>query len=139
MKTYILSPALVADNWHILKGYLKEALDHSVNETPLEEWLKRILSYQAQLWISVNEQEKLLGVGITQFIQYTTHKTLHIVAVGGEGLLERISEAYYPIENFARENDCKAVEQWGRRGWGKVLSSMDPEFKTIYHVMRKEL
>ncbi len=49
------------------------------------------------------------------------------------------ADEYYKVEKFAKENRCIAVEQWGRAGWTKILPKKIPGFKTVYHVMRKDI
>ena len=136
-KTTLLMPSLAADNWHLLKGFVKKALDHGVNETPIEEWLRRILGFQAQLWV-FEKDDVIKGVGITQFLEYNTHKTLHLVAVAGEDWVEW-KDQLTVVEEFAKKHGCKALEQWGRKGWEKILPKHFPGFETVYHVMRKEI
>jgi hypothetical protein len=137
-QSVLLTPTQALNLWPFIKEPLESALSHGCNETSLTEWVSRVLNYQAQLWLHRPDGERFT-VGLTQFLQYSNYKTLHIVAVGGNGLLEDLKDAIAPIEDFARKNGCKAVEQWGRRGWAKTLTTMDPKFKVVYHVMRKEL
>jgi len=137
IKTVLLMPAQVSEHWHMVKEPLKEALAHSVNETPIEVWLSRILNLQAQLWVFTRDDE-IIGVGLTQFLDYATHRTLHLVLCGGIDW-ETWADQYYVVEEFAKKNGCKAVEQWGRKGWTKILPKHIPGFETVYYVMRKEL
>ena len=101
MRAILIEPARAADNWHVLKSYIERALEHSVQETPLHEWLRRILNYQAQLWATIDDNELILGVGITQFLDYSTHRTLHIVAVSGSDFIQHLTDAHLVLEKFA--------------------------------------
>jgi hypothetical protein len=138
MKTTLAMPDQVAEHWHLVKDLLKKAIDHGVGESTLTDYLKRILNYQAQLWVFSDDADNIVGVGLTKFIDYSTHRTLHIVAVAGVDWPEW-ADQYYVVEKFAKENNCKAVEQWGRPGWSRVLPKVIPGFETVYHVMRKEI
>lgn len=131
-------PDQVAEHWHLVKDLLKQAIDHGVGESTLADYLKRIMNYQAQLWVITDDGYNVKGVGLTKFIEYSTHRTLHIVAVAGVDWAEW-ADQYYVLEQFAKENNCKAVEQWGRPGWSKILPKTIPGFETVYHVMRKEI
>jgi hypothetical protein len=137
IRTVLLTPAQTSDYWHLVKGYLKDAIDHGVNETPIEFWLSRVLNLQAQLWVFLKD-EQIVGAGLTQFIEYHTHKTLHLVLCGGIDW-DEWADQYYVVEEFAKKNGCRAVEQWGRKGWTKLLPQKIPGFETVYYVMRKEL
>jgi hypothetical protein len=138
MKTTLAMPDQVAEHWHLVKDLLKKAIDHGVGESTLTDYLTRILNYQAQLWVFSDDADNIVGVGLTKFIDYSTHRTLHIVAVAGVDWPEW-ADQYYVVEKFAKENNCKAVEQWGRPGWSRVLPKVIPGFETVYHVMRKEI
>ena len=137
IRTVLMTPALTCHNWHLVKDYLQAAIDHGVNETPLEFWLSRILNLQAQLWVFMRD-DQIVGAGVTQFIEYTTHRTLHLVLCGGIDW-DEWADQYYVVEEFAKKNGCRAVEQWGRKAWTKLLKEKIPGFETVYYVMRKEL
>lgn len=138
MNTTLAMPDQVAEHWHLVKDLLKKAIDHGVGESTLADYLKRILNYEAQLWVFSDDEDNIVGVGLTKFINYSTHRTLHIVAVAGVEW-STWADQYYVVEQFAKENKCKAVEQWGRPGWSKILPKVIPGFETVYHVMRKEI
>ena len=138
MKTYLLTPEQALDNWALLGPKLKESLDHGVNESTLTDYMRKILSYDAQLWVFTTDEEDIKGVGLTQFLQYATHKKLHIIACSGVDW-DEWADQYYIVEEFAKNNNCKAVEQWGRKGWSKILPKVIPGFQVVYHVMRKEI
>lgn len=138
INTTLLMPAEIADQWHILKGYVGSALAHGVNETSIEEWLRRLLSFQAQLWVVKEEGVGIKAVCITQFINYDTHRTIHIVTLSGEDY-GMWADQLKVIEEFGKKHQCVAVEQWGRPGWSRMIPKYIPEFKTVYHVMRKEI
>jgi hypothetical protein len=137
MNTYMATPEQITEHWHLVKDLLKSALDHGVGESTLTDYLKKLLNWDAQLWV-FTDGDTLKGVGMTKFIQYSTHKTLHIVAVAGVDWSEW-ADQYYIVEKFAKDNGCRAVEQWGRPGWSKILPKTIPGFETVYHVMRKEI
>ncbi|HRV01163.1 MAG TPA: hypothetical protein P5539_05685 [Mesotoga sp.] len=138
MKTTLLVPEMITEHWHEVKDLLQSAIDHGVGESTLTDYLRKLMNWQAQLWVFHTDEGQLVGAGLTQFLDYSTHRTLHIIAVAG---IEWSSWAdqYYIVEEFAKKNNCKAVEQWGRSGWSRILPKVVPGFETVYHVMRKEI
>jgi len=138
MKTTLLVPDQITEHWHLIKDLLRSSLDHGVGESTLTDYLKRALSWQAQIWVFTEDDGAIKGVGLTQFLDYSTHRTLHVVAVAGVEWA-KWADQFYVVEKFAKENNCKAVEQWGRPGWSKVLPKVIPGFEVVYHVMRKEI
>ena len=127
----------VVNNWSTISDYLNKVLEHSQGESTLTDCLRRILNNLAQCW-GVIEDIKIVGVGLTEFLQYAQHTTLHIIAFSGSNFEEQ-SKVFPTVEQFAKDNGCKAIEQWGRPGWAKVLPQYVPGFKQAYVVMRKDL
>lgn len=138
MKTTLILPADAALGWHLYAPLIQESLDHGCNETNLLTYLNRIINFQAQLWNFKDDHDNFKGLGVTQFIEYPTHKTLHLVVCTGKDW-ETWADCYYDIEAFAKRNGCKAVETWGRPGWSKILPKQIPGFYTAYHVLRKNI
>jgi hypothetical protein len=125
------------DNWAILSNYFKQVLPHGQGESTLTDYLTKILTNYAQCW-AVLDQGNIVGCGLTEFLNYSQHKTLHIIAFSGSNFEEQ-SKVFPTVEQFAKDSGCKAIEQWGRPGWAKVLPQYVPGFKQAYVVMRKDL
>jgi hypothetical protein len=132
-----LTKEQTTENWITLSKHLRQAIEHGQGESTLTDYLTKILTGYAQCW-AVVEHGTIVGVGLTEFLQYTQHKTLHIIAFSGSNFEEQ-SKVFPTVEQFARDNGCKAIEQWGRQGWAKVLPQYVPGFKQAYVVMRKDL
>lgn len=125
------------EHWPTLSRYLRKVLEHGQGESTLTDYLAKVLVNAAQCW-GVIEHGTIVGVGLTEFLQYSQHKTLHIIAFSGSNFEEQ-SKVFPTVEQFAKDNGCKAIEQWGRQGWAKVLPQYVPGFKQAYVVMRKDL
>lgn len=133
----LLAPEAVAARWHYLAKPIDDALAHGCGESTSLDYLRKVLNKQAQVWAVINDSH-IAGVGVTQFLQYTNHKTLHVVAYAGEGWIQW-AELFSQIEDFARKGGAIAIEQWGRPGWSKILPKVIPGFEVAYHVLRKKL
>ena len=128
MNTILLTPEQVMLHWPTLLPRLQKAIDHGVGESTMVDYLSRALTKAVQVWVFCNDNGDMVGCGMTQFLQYSTHKTLHIIAC--EGIeWSTWAEEYYKVEQFAKENGAKAVEQWGRPGWSKLLPKVIPGFQ----------
>jgi len=138
MKIILLTPDQTVQHWSIISGYLNKVIEHSQGESTLTDYLKKILNEYVQCWAVVDNDLNIIGVGLTQYLQYSQHKTLHIIAFSGSDFEEQ-SKVFPTVEQFARDSGCKAIEQWGRPGWAKVLPKYVPGFKEAYVVMRKDL
>jgi len=138
MKTILLTPDEAVEHWPTLSPLLQSSIDHGQEETTLTGYLRKVLNYQAQLWVFLDDNNQLKGCGLTQFLEYSTHRTLHIIACAGVDWLEW-ADSYYIVENFARDNGCKRVEMWGRDGWLRRLPKVIPGWKQAYVVMSKDI
>lgn len=140
MYTKLLSTEEITNDWHLYKDLLADALSHGQGETPLSEYLRRLLAYQAQLWVIYDEHNdhELKGCLLSQFLQYTNYQSLHMIACSGNNWADW-SQTYYDLEKFAKDNNCKTVEMWGRPGWSKMMPKMLPGFETVYHVLKKDI
>jgi hypothetical protein len=137
MNITLLSPEEISSNWEIIRPLLEEARDHGLDETPMSTHLARALTWQSQVWV-VYHDNTIVGAGLTTFLNYTNYKTLQIVLFTGKGF-SSYKDLFYVVEDWALKSGCKAVEQWGRKGWAKVLPKIIPGFEEAYVVMRKEL
>lgn len=127
----------VINNWPDLKGYFINALSHGQGESALIDYLQKIMNYQAQCWL-ITDGEIIMGAGLTEILNYNQHKTLHIILLGGSDFPE-LAKLLPTVEQFAKDNGCRALENWGRQGWSRVLQKHIPDFKEVYRVFRKDL
>lgn len=124
--------------WPVLSVYLQKAIDTGQGESTLTDYIRKCLNNTAQCWVVLDEEDKITGVGLTEILQYNQHKTLHIIAFSGSNFEEQ-SKVFPTVVEYAKFNGCKAIEQWGRKGWAKTLPKYIPEFKEVYTVMRMDL
>lgn len=138
MNITLLMPDVALQHWQTISSYYNKVLEHSNQESTLTDYLRKILNAQAQCWVILDSNGIIVGAGLTEFLQYSQYKTLHIIAYSGSNF-ENQSKVFSTIEEFAKANGCKAIEQWGRKGWAKQLPKYVPGFKEAYVVMRKDL
>ncbi len=125
------------DNWVTLSHYLQQVIPHGQGESTLTDYLTKVLTGYAQCW-AVIDNGLIVGVGLTEFLNYSQHKTLHIIAFSGSNFEEQ-SKVFPTVERFARDNGCARIEMWGRKGWLKQLPRYVPGWEEAYTVMSKNL
>jgi len=86
-----------------------------------------------QLWIAGDYQ----AIAVTQIQIYPQHKTCLIVAMAGEGMDEWFENLVCTIETWAKQMNCKYVEEYGRPGWKRVGAPLG--YSQVYAVMRKQI
>jgi hypothetical protein len=142
-KIFALPPDAVASNWQAISGYLIRVIETGQGESTLTDYLRKCLNNQAVCWVVMSNSlshtgQEIVGVGLTEILQYSQHKTLHIIAFSGDNFDEQ-AQVFPTIIQYAKDCGCKSIEQWGRKGWAKVLPKYIPEFKEVYTVMRIDL
>ena len=138
MKIIILTPEQALTHWVTLSELFSKVIEHGQGESTLTDYMKKILNEMAQCWAVLDNNDCIVGAGLTEYLQYSQHKTLHIIAFSGSNFEEQ-SKVFPTVEQFARDSGCIAIEQWGRPGWAKVLPKYVPGFKEACVVMRKDL
>ena len=142
MRTAMLTPEEVLKFWPSLQIEIEKALEHSVGESTSYDIFKKIQSGVAHCWIVLDEEDKLQNVSVTEILQYSQHKTLHIITSSGKGW-DAYKYAHHTLEDFARYNECKNVSFWGRKPWERMLQKLEGQngekYTTSYVVMHMEL
>jgi hypothetical protein len=137
MKITILSHAEILAHWNTLSVLLNKAIDQNCGEAKLEDYLRKVLNDEAQLW-AIFDNDIITGAGVTEVLTYSKQKVFHIFLFAGIDF-ELQSQVFPIVEAFAKDCGCVAIEQWGRKGWAKTLPKYVPGFREVYTVMRKEL
>jgi hypothetical protein len=132
-----LSPEDTLNKWPIISPILERARVTGQGESSLVDYMTKILNNYAQCWVFV-EGDEIVGAGLTEILKYSQHSTLHIILLAGSNFEEMV-KGLPAVEAFARASGCKSLEQWGKRGWNRVLPKHMTGFKEVYSVMRKDL
>lgn len=133
----LLTREEIISSWPWLSGMYQTAMDYGNGESTLTDYLQKLLNYQAQAWV-IDDNGKYVGAGLTEILNYSQHKTLHIILFTGDESAVT-PEVMSHVELFAKNNGCSALEQWGRAGWSKMLPKKIPGFYEAYRVMRKDI
>ena len=127
----MLLPDELASRWHEVKPYVDRALAHGVGESTAHDLFMECMNYQAACW-----EEPGKAFAIVRLVHMHKHKQLQIVTTAGEGFKDYGPEALAILEDFAKQEGCKYVSIWGRKGWERVL----PEgYQHTYSVFHKEI
>ena len=120
-----------------LGSMIMEALDKGQGERNFNDYASLLVAGEAQVWV-VEENEKAIAVCMTKFIHYPNYKSLHVVALTGDGWSEWGPSAHETLEVFAQETGCKKIEIWGRKGWERALKKL-PQYSHAYSVFTMEI
>ena len=139
MNIRLVLPEEILSRWSEISPYIQEAIDKGQGENSLLDHARKLLHCNTHCWLIEDQDNKLIGVGITEFMQYAQYKVLHIVTLTGKDFESWGGLVFPRIEGFAKAGGAAYVEQWGRTGWTKVLPKIVPGFEQTYVVMRKKI
>lgn len=127
-----VDPPLVAGVWPHARAMVKRAIDRTAlcNFDHVE---REVLSGLQQLWLGW-DGTAIKVAAVTQLVMLGDHKICVLVACGGSGRQEWLP-LIAGLEQFARNEGCRAMRIIGRKGWSRVLE----DYPVKYVVMEKEL
>ena len=126
--------------WDEAKEHLRRFEKRARGRCTVDDIGKMILLGEQQLWIVLDEDQKIIGSVVTQVWEYPRKKVTEIVACGGNSdneLYEYIFQSMSVLEDFALENDCDVLKIEGRKGWLRPLSKLGFEQTAI--LLEKEI
>lgn len=125
----VISREILEKLRHFIEGFL-------VTDIPVEEIFQDILTGTSQLWVDVNEEAHVRGIGVSQVLDVGDKLTLFIV-----GYYNRNAGTYpqhmLVMEQWARNCGISRIEFHGRKGWERAMKAQG--FHLSHIVMTKEL
>ena len=101
---------------------LGRVVEQTADETALQVYGK-LQQGQQQLW-TIAEGNKFIGAAITQLESRDLARVMVVKYLAGADMGRWVSELHNHFLAFAREQQCEAVEAFGREGWRKTLLAL---------------
>lgn len=129
---YCVPPQLVKRVWPTVSKTLYNAmLRGGIGSFKVLE--ADVLSGGALLWVAAQSDE-IVTAAVTQIGIGIRGKVCEIVACGGADTLHHL-HLLKEIEDYARNENCRATRIIGRKGWVRAL----PDYRATRVVLEKEL
>lgn len=127
-----VDPSMVKGVWPHAGPLIKSAMDRTAlgNFGDVE---REVLGGMQQLWLAWNGSA-IEAAAVTRLVLIGNRKICILVACGGKGR-KRWLPLIAGIEQFARDEGCRAVRIIGRKGWQRILA----DYRVNYVVMDREL
>tara|TARA_Y100000114_G_scaffold120399_1_gene115350 strand:+ start:873 stop:1292 length:420 start_codon:yes stop_codon:yes gene_type:complete len=109
-------------NW-ILKVVKQSNGRHTLNTT------YELLKKGTMTMFLIEEQNKLCAVYVVQKVYYPAKIVLGILFCGGSKVIENVKKIENFFINFAKKNNCEDLEIVGRKGWDKVITDNNLQFR----------
>jgi hypothetical protein len=116
--------------WPEIKDRIKKSLIKSNDNTPLEKIYNDILQDYLQLWIVIDENYYIIGVGVSEFVYINDKKILSVYLFEADNIKIAI-KAMNDLIEWAHDKDIAAIETTARVGWEKFLKQLDFKKKEV--------
>ena len=120
-----------------LESYLEKAAKYTYGRFSANDIKNNLLIKQQQLWIVFNEVDTY-GFVVTEIIQYPKIKALLMHFTAGKELVKWKDVMLKELQTFAKVNDCKIIESYGRSGWAKVFKNDGYKQQFIFYELPVE-
>lgn len=131
MHCICIDPEHVHRVWPSVTALIEDAMERGGGDFDLVQ--RDTLNGEKLLWIAIDEQ-RIWAAAITGLHVEKDEKFCCIWSCGG---VER--ERWLPlkskVEQFAKDEGCKYVRIYGRKGWNREL----PDYKLMHTVLEKRL
>ena len=121
----------------LIEDYLKLAAKYTYGRYGEQDIKNKLLTKQQQLWIAF-EGTNMFGFVVTEVITYPKMKTLIMHFTAGKELSLWKDDMLAELRDFAKLNDCKVIESYGRKGWAKVFKQDGYNTKFIFYELPVE-
>jgi len=107
--------------WPIAGPLLKKAAETTGPRFSEMDIFDHLMDGVLALWVVIDEEE-IVAALTTRIVAYNKCRALSIDWVGGSRMREWLNPALDILEKYARDNDCKRLEGYGRKAWGRALA-----------------
>lgn len=128
--------AMVERFWLLAEPYVKRALDTTSGEFTPADIRMLCKDRVMQLWL-VTEGERVVAAVTTEIVVYPQYKNCRVATIGGTKAVEWTGLLTYTLNEWAREQGCKNIEAFVRKGYVNVLSNYG--FKHKYSAVFKPI
>ena len=124
--------------WDAVTPLIIKGLERTDGEYSLKDYQDYIESQYWDLWIAVNlDTKEIQGVAVTEVVEHPNFNELLMRMVTGKHFNKFLLETETQFQEFAKENNCKRLVLYGRKGWLRVLNKIN--WKEGYTVMTKNI
>ena len=109
----------ISQAWPIVQPQVARALAQGLGEYDLVDVWTALLRGDAQLWLATGEDKAIIGVAVTEVVDYPRRKLCNLWIIAGTGL-EQWKEGLQHIESWAVSRGCSGLLATCRPGLVKV-------------------
>lgn len=120
-----INPKFLGGMWKSIADKIEPALEYSDGALTIDNVKEMLENHKLQLWVVCRESDKkvLMCVCTKMSVHASGKKTCTLMLAGGtvEGEPQIFREIADKLSDWAKIENCDAVEICGRRGWARII------------------
>jgi hypothetical protein len=109
--------------WDSVKEFLIPAVKVTNGRYMLYDVYVALKRADMQLWIAFDDDREINGCEVTTITDYPSRRVLTSLFTGGRNIRLWKDSMMGVLVRWAEDNECTAIEGYGRKGWLKMLDS----------------
>ena len=125
--------------WSSVAKVLKKSVGTAKGKYEVDDLYPLVKNDELVLWIVVDhdKDDEVIAAITTRLILYPQANAMAMDWIGGTRMKEWLSMAQEMISRYAKDHNCKYLEGYGRKGWGRWLGKYG--WKPDYIAYKMEL
>ena len=123
MNVSLVPADCVEDIWGAVKDLLQPAVQVTNGRYMLYDVYAALKTGEMNLWIAFGDDREILGCEVTRVTDYPSRRVLTSLFTGGRNIRLWKDPMMGIMVRWAEDNQCTAIEGYGRKGWLKMLDA----------------
>ena len=125
--------------WSSVAKVLKKSVGTAKGKYEVDDVYDGIAKDDIVLWIVVDhdKDDDIIAAITTKLIEYPQGRSMAMDWIGGTRMKEWLPMTQEVISRYAKDHNCKYLEGYGRKGWGRWLGKYG--WKPDYIAYKMEL
>ncbi len=123
MNVSLVPADCVEDIWAAVKDLLQPAVQVTNGRYMLYDVYAALKTGEMNLWIAFGDDREILGCEVTRVTDYPSRRVLTSLFTGGRNIRLWKDPMMAIMVRWAEDNQCTAIEGYGRKGWLKMLDA----------------
>lgn len=123
MNVSLVPADCIEDIWGAVKDLLQPAVQVTGGRYMLYDVYAALKAGEMNLWIAFGDDRQVVGCEVTRITDYPSRRVLTSLFTGGRNIRLWKDPMMGVMVRWAEDNQCTAIEGYGRKGWLKMLDA----------------
>ena len=123
MNVSLVPADCIEDIWGAVKDLLQPAVQVTGGRYMLYDVYAALKAGEMNLWIAFGDDRQVVGCEVTRVTDYPSRRVLTSLFTGGRNIRLWKDPMMGVMVRWAEDNQCTAIEGYGRKGWLKMLDA----------------